>query len=119
MSLVSANDPTKPGKKASRLDESTCLGCGVCVTVCPQDGIRLASRPERVITPINSTHKVVLMAIERGMLQDLIFDNRALMSHRAMAAILGVILGLPPVKRALASRQVRSRYLEALIRRQS
>ena len=43
------------------------------------------------------------MAIERGMLQDLIFDNRALVSHRAMAAILGVILKLPPVKRAMAA----------------
>jgi formate hydrogenlyase subunit 6/NADH:ubiquinone oxidoreductase subunit I len=119
MSLVSANDPAKPGKKASRLDESICLGCGVCATICPQGGIRLESRPERVITPINSTHKVVLMAIERGMLQDLIFDNRALMSHRAMAAILGVILRLPPVKRALANRQVQSRYLEGLILRMS
>jgi hypothetical protein len=29
-----------------------------------------------------------------------------------MAAILGVILKLPPVKQALASRQLQSRYLE-------
>ena len=48
------------------------------------------------------------MAIERGKLQNLIFDNQALASHRAMAAILGVILRLPPVKQALASRQLRS-----------
>jgi hypothetical protein len=68
---------------------------------------------------VNSAHKTVVMAIERGMLQDLIFDNRALFSHRAMAAVLGVILRLPPVKRALATEQVRSRYLEALIRRVS
>jgi len=119
MSLVSANDPAKPKKKASRLDESICLGCGVCVTVCPQQGIHLESRGERVITPINSTHKVVQMAIERGMLQNLIFDNQALKSHRAMAAILGVILNLPPVKRAMASEQVKSRYLERLIRKQA
>jgi hypothetical protein len=57
------------------------------------------------------------MAIERGMLQNLIFDNRALMSHRAMAAILGVILNLSPVKRAMASEQVQSRYLDRLIRK--
>ena len=117
MSLVSANDPTKPKKKSSRLDESVCLGCGVCATVCPEQGIRLESRGERVITPVNSTHKAVRMAIERGMLQNLIFDNQALTSHRAMAAILGVILKLPPVKRALASEQVQSRYLDGLIRR--
>jgi ferredoxin len=117
MSLVSANDPVKSKKKASRLDESTCLGCGVCVTVCPQEGLRLEPRGERVITPVDSTHKVVRMAIERGTLQDLIFDNRAMTSHRAMAAILGVILRLPPIKRTLASEQVKSRYLERLIRR--
>ena len=57
------------------------------------------------------------MAIERGTLADLIFDNRALFSHRAMAAILGVILRLPPIKQAMASRQVKSRYLERLIAR--
>ena len=34
-----------------------------------------------------------------------------------MAAILGVILRLPPIKQAMASKQMRSRYLEALIRK--
>ena len=34
-----------------------------------------------------------------------------------MAAILGVILKLPPLKQAMASRQMKSRYLEALITR--
>ena len=77
----------------------------------------LKSRPRRVITPLNFLHLAVVMAIERGKLQNLIFDNQALFSHRAMAAILGVILKLPPVKQAMASRQVKSRYLETLIRR--
>ena len=117
LSLVSANDPKKPRRKAARLDEGACLGCGVCVGTCPENGLRLTSRPERVITPLNSTHRFVLQAIERGQLQDLIFDNRALASHRAMAAILGVILRLPPIKQAMASQQMRSRYLEKLIAR--
>jgi hypothetical protein len=85
--------------------------------VCKAGSLRLESRPGRVITPLDSTHKAVVMAVERGKLQDLIFDNRALASHRAMAAVLGVILRLPPLKQALASKQVKSRYLEALIRR--
>ena len=34
-----------------------------------------------------------------------------------MAAILGAILRLPPVKQAMASRQLRSRYLERLLAR--
>jgi hypothetical protein len=57
------------------------------------------------------------MAIERGKLQDLVFDNRLLWSHRALAAFFGAILKLPPAKRLLATEQVRSRYLEELIRR--
>jgi hypothetical protein len=57
------------------------------------------------------------MAIERGKLQNLIFDNQAFFSHRAMAAILGAILKLPPIKQVLASQQFRSRYLVSLIRR--
>jgi len=55
------------------------------------------------------------MGIERGKLQDLIFDNRALASHRAMAAILGVILKLPPLKQAMASQQMKSLYLDNLL----
>jgi ferredoxin len=119
MTLVSANDPVKPKKKQARLDERICLGCGVCVTACTRDGITMESRPERVITPLNSTHRTIVMAIERGKLQDLIFDNQALRSHRAMAAVLGVILKLPPIKQAMASRQMKSRYLENLIDRAS
>ncbi|RPJ70083.1 MAG: 4Fe-4S dicluster domain-containing protein [Acidobacteria bacterium] len=119
MALVSANDPLKPKRRVAQVDEDRCLGCGVCVTPCTREALRLKERAVRVITPVTSTHKVVLMAIERGMLQDLIFDNRALLSHRAMAAILGVILKLPPVKRAMASQQVRSRYLEKLLARAS
>jgi hypothetical protein len=72
-----------------------------------------------VITPINSTHRVVVMAVERGKLQNLIFDNRVLWSHRALAAVLGVILKLPPLKQAMASQQMKSHYLEALISRVS
>ena len=115
MTLVSANNPVKPKMKVAKLNEDICLGCGVCVRTCTKGNIQLKSRPSRVITPLNGTHRAVLMAIERGQLQNLFFDNRVLWSHRAMAGVLGVILKLPPFKQALASQQVKSRYLEALI----
>jgi ferredoxin len=119
LGLVSAHDPGKPKRLKARLDEGTCLGCGVCVRSCPRGALALESRSERVITPLNSVHRIVLMAIERGKLQDLVFDNQVMWNHRALAAVLGVILRLPPIKQALASSQVRSRYLEALLARQS
>jgi ferredoxin len=115
MTLVSANDPHRPKLRMAKLDEDLCLGCGVCVHNCPTKGITLTARSSRVITPLNSVHRTVMMAIERGMLANLIFDNHALYSHRALAAILDVILKLPPIKQALASQQMKSRYLERLI----
>lgn len=115
MTLVSANDPAKPKRKLARVNEETCLGCGVCVRVCNRNSLSLKSRAKRVITPVNGAHKVVLMAIERGKLQNLIFDNQVLWNHRAMAALFGVILKLPPVKQIMASEQMKSRYLLHLI----
>ena len=117
MALVSSNDPHRPRMKKAQLNEDVCLGCGLCVRACPRDNLLLKSRPKRVITPLDGTHRVVVMAIERGQLQDLIFDNRVLWSHRAMAGVLGVILKLPPIKQTLARQQVKSRYVEALITR--
>jgi len=64
---------------------------------------------------MDGTHKVVMMAIERGNLQNLIIDNQVLNSHRALAGVLGVILKAPPLKQVLANKQVKSRYLESLI----
>ena len=83
------------GRKHLTFDAQVCLGCGVCVRRCNREGIRLKQRTDRVISPVDTVHRTVLMAIERGTLQHLIFDNQAHLNHRAMAAILGVILKLP------------------------
>lgn len=115
MTLVSANDPDRPKLRRSRLNGDLCLGCGLCVRACREEGIRLEARPQRVITPRDGMHRTLLMALERGKLQDLIFDNRVLWSHRALAALLGALLRLPPVQWLAAREQVKSRYLEALI----
>ena len=105
------------GTLAITFTPDMCLGCGVCARNCPSGGVTLEPRPERVITPVNTTHRVVLMAAERGNLQDVIFDNKMLYSHRILAAVLGTILKLPDVGRSLAQKQLKSRYIEALMRK--
>jgi len=101
--------------KKAVINEDICLGCGVCARACSTKAITLESRPEKVITPVNSAHRLVLMAIEKGKLQNLIFDNQALESHRAMAMIMSVIAKLPPAKQIMASKQVKSVYLDKML----
>ena len=102
-------------RKRPVINEEICLGCGVCARNCPAKAIELERRPIQVITPVNSTHRFVLQAIEKGTLQNLIFDNQAFANHRAMAAVFGTILRLPPMKQALASKQFKSVYLDKLL----
>jgi ferredoxin len=115
LGLVSAHDPRHPAGKRAQLDEERCLGCGVCVRACAKDAIRLRSRQARVLTPANTAHRTVMMAIERGQLAELLVDGQSSYGHRAAAAILGAVLKLPPLKQALASRQLKSRYLDRLM----
>jgi ferredoxin len=115
LSLEDAADPARPKRRRAVVDEQVCLGCGVCVRHCAPGNLQLKRRAARVITPATSAHRYVAMAVERGKLQHFIWDNRALWSHRALAAVFGAILNLPPVKRTLAREQVRSRYLDRLL----
>ncbi len=103
------------GKKHAAVNEEMCLGCGVCTRNCPTKAIHLERRPVQIITPVNSTHRFVLQAIEKGTLQNLLFDDEYFANHRAMAQIFGAILQMPPVKQALASKQFKSIYLDKLL----
>ena len=117
VSLVSANDPVQPKRRVAKVDEDLCLGCGVCVQACPTEGLKLKRRAARVLTPSTTVHRTVVMALERGSLQDLIWDERTLWNHRALAAVFGAVLKLPPVKRTLAAKALKSRYVERLLSR--
>jgi Pyruvate/2-oxoacid:ferredoxin oxidoreductase delta subunit len=117
--LAISRSNNKEGKAVARVDNEVCLGCGVCVRSCPKSAIKLVRREVQVITPVNSTHRFVLQAIEKGTLQNLIFDNQAFANHRAMAAVFGVILKLPPLKQMMASKQFKSIYLDKLLSNKS
>lgn len=114
LSLVASNDATAPARAVAHLDRDACLGCGVCVRMCRLSGLRLEYRGRRTLTPLNSAHRIVLMALERGKLGELLVDSQG-WGWRGVAAVINGILRLPPVKQIMAREQVRSHYLEALI----
>ena len=103
------------GKRRLDFNAEICLGCGVCTRGCSHGAMMLVPRPDRAITPLNTAHRIVLMAAERGTLQDLIFDNRMLFSHRLLAGLLGAVLKMPAVKRNLAQKQLKSRFIERML----
>jgi NAD-dependent dihydropyrimidine dehydrogenase PreA subunit len=115
---VTAREPgTAPGasRKVARIDPS-CLGCGVCALKCPTGALKLHPRPGRVIHPEDSFERVMLQALERDTFQTFLFDNPASRTQEFMRALVGGFLKLPPVKRALLSEKLRSRFLSALRR---
>jgi len=99
-----------------RVDESICIGCGVCGLECATGSMTLVKRKQRVLHPENTFERVILQALERGNLQNLMFDNPNSVTHSFMRGFVGGFLRLPPVKKALISDKYRSRFLDFMSR---
>jgi Pyruvate/2-oxoacid:ferredoxin oxidoreductase delta subunit len=102
--------------EAPVIDESICIGCGVCALECSTESMKLVKRDQRVLHPENTFERVILQALERGNLQNLMFDNPQSLTHSFMRGFVGGFLRLPPVKKALISDKYRSRFLKFMSR---
>jgi len=121
ITMAPDDDPGTERKKKPVVDESLCLGCGVCATRCRTGAMALVPRGQRVIPPETTFRRVILSALERGTLHNQLFDNPASLGQSFLRGLVGGFLRLPPVKRALLSRSLRSRFLAAMenaVRRQ-
>ena len=96
--------------------EDVCLGCGVCYTACTSGAISLRRRPQRVFTPETVFDKAVAMAIERGKLANLLFNDPDRLSHRALGRIMNILEKSPPFKAAMAVQPLRSTFMNALVK---
>jgi CRP-like cAMP-binding protein len=70
---------------------------------------------KRVYTPETIMEKLALQAIERGKLQNLLFSDPTRLSHRTLSTLLGVLVKLPPAKQLLATKQLKSTFVQALL----
>ena len=73
-------------------------------------------REQRVYTPETTFDRIVAMAIERGKLTNLIFEDQELLSHRALGRIVSVLEKSPPVQAALAIQPLRSTFLALAVK---
>jgi Fe-S-cluster-containing hydrogenase component 2 len=109
-------DMGKKKPKKAKPDETLCLGCGVCVSACEYGGMSMKARAQRPIVPETAYDRIVTMAVERGKLAHLLFDEPERLSYRALGRIISVLENSPPVKAALAIKPLRSAFLNAMVK---
>jgi ferredoxin len=110
------NDSDSKFRKNGRpqVDESFCIGCGVCAVHCRSGAMKLRKRAQRFIHPESTFERVILQCLENGTLQNQLFDDPGRKTQAFLRGVVGGFLRLPPVKRALMSDALRSRFLHAM-----
>ena len=101
-------------KRHAVVNDGLCLGCGVCYSVCRSGAVRMKSRPQRVFTPETTFDMIGHMAIERGKVAEILFEDPERLSHRAIGRLLRLLEKSPPWKAARAVRPLRSVFLNGL-----
>ena len=97
-------------------DSELCIGCGVCATTCKQDAISMERRDNPSHVPENTIERVVRQMLERGRLADLLFDESESRGAAFLNHAVQAITKLPPAQRVLASDQVRSRFVQFVVK---
>jgi ferredoxin len=111
-------EPGRPkNAMAPRFDEDVCIGCGVCAGACRKGALSMVHGGRRRHVPASSMERVVRQALERGRLADLLFDEGAGRGSRFLHRAVEAIVSLPPAQALLAREQVRSRFVDAALRR--
>jgi Na+-translocating ferredoxin:NAD+ oxidoreductase RNF subunit RnfB len=113
--MLPVNNPESKIKKKAKVDTDICIGCGVCVLKCEKTkALKLVKREKRVLHPENVFEKLILQCLEKGTLQNQLFDNPGSITHNVMRNILGGFYRLPMVKKALMSDALRSTFLKSM-----
>jgi hypothetical protein len=112
--MVADDSPGPKRKKKPVTDTAICLGCGVCALQCNGRALALVRKKKRIITPETTFERIILQCLERGTIQNQLFDNPQSGTHKFMRGFVGGFLRLSPVKQALMSDTLRSTFLAAM-----
>ncbi len=101
----------------ARVNPDLCLGCGVCALRCESDSMKMQPRPQRRIVPENTFARVLAMALEQGKLGKMLLADAEFLGAGALGAMIDAILRLGPAQQLLARDQLRSRFVDFVLRR--
>ncbi len=99
------------------VDVERCIGCGVCAGQCKKHAMQMIRRSERPYVPQNAVERSLRMAMERGRLGKLLFDEGAGFGARFLGQAFQILMTMPGAQRTLASEQVQSRFLKQALSR--
>jgi ferredoxin len=108
-----------PGQQKNGLgpaiDGERCIGCGVCATACHKGALKMAAGGSPRPVPRHGVERMVRMALERGRLADLLFDQGGGLGSRFLHGAVKALTALPPASRVIAAEQVKSRFVRAVL----
>jgi Pyruvate/2-oxoacid:ferredoxin oxidoreductase delta subunit len=97
-------------------DFERCIGCGVCAHSCRVDALEMVRSDNQPFVPANTLERVLRMAIERGRLAHLLFDEGASRGSRFLNHVIQALNRLPASQKLLAREQVKSRFVRQALR---
>lgn len=99
------------------IDEERCIGCGICVAACQNKILTLGKRQNQSIVPDSAIELRIYRAFERGRLAELTFERGSGWGTPFINLVLNVVCSLPLSKQQIALRQLKSRFISFILKR--
>ena len=100
------------------INTDRCIGCGICVSACgSNNAMKMITRKTRPYVSKNSIERSIRMALEKGRLAHLLFDQGSGLGSKFLNRLILGICALPKVDKIIASEQVKSRFVKFALKK--
>jgi len=101
-----------------KINTDRCIGCGICVSACDSNNaMKMETRETRPYVSKNSIERSIRMALEKGKLAHLLFDQGAGRGSKFLNKLVLGICALPKMDKVIANEQVKSRFVKFALKK--